>query len=96
MPLCQVRLKYAEDSDSNYCEDRYMKESAVKVKVEKMLSMLDNVVKESFKGHCAIFKGKRCDYDIKYFERKGKGYYVIKENNQDNCSQSELTSKGKI
>ena len=96
MPLCQVRVKYAEDSDSNYCEDRYMKESAVKVRVEKMLSMLDNVVKESFKGHYAIFKGKRCDYDIKYFERKGKGYYVIKENNQDNCSQSELISKGKI
>ena len=96
MPLCQV--KYAEDSDSNYCEDRYMKESAVKVRVEKMLSMLDNAVKESFKGHYAIFKGKRygCDYDIKYFERKGKGYYVIKENNQDNCSQSELISKGKI
>ena len=68
----------------------------MKVRVEKMLSMLDNVVKESFKGHCAIFKGKRCDYDIKYFERKGKGYYVIKENNQDNCSQSELISKGKI
>ena len=73
-----------------------MKESAMKVRMEKMLSMLDNVVKESFKGHCAIFKGKRCDYDIKYFERKGKGYYVIKENNQDNCSQSELISKGKI
>ena len=66
------------------------------VRVEKMLSMLDNVTKESFKGHYAIFKGKRCDYDIKYFERKGKGYYVIKENNQDNCSQSELISKGKI
>ena len=89
-------VEYAEDSDSNYCEDRYMKESAVNVRVEKMLSMLDNVVKESFKGHYAIFKGKRCDYDIKYFERKGKGYYVIKENNQDNCSQSELISKGKI
>ena len=44
MPLCQV--KYAEDSDSNYCEDRYMKESAVKVRVEKMLSMLDNVASQ--------------------------------------------------
>ena len=72
-----------------------MKESAMKVRMEKMLSMLDNVVKESFKGHCAIFKGKRCDYDIKYFERKGKGYYIIKENNQDNCSQSELISRGR-
>ena len=31
-----------------------------------------------------------CDYEIIYFERKGKEYYVIRGNNLDSHSQSKL------
>ena len=60
--------------------------------MEKMLSILDNVVKVPFKGHYAIFKGMSygCDYEIIYFEWKGKEYYDIKENDLDSRSRSEL------
>ena len=55
-----------------------MKESAVKVRMEKMLSMLENVVKEPFKGHLCYFqKDELLLWLWNYFERKDKEYYVL-------------------
>ena len=95
MPLCCGR-GYAENSDHNYCKDRYEEISneskdgkdafnAVKVGMGKMLSMLKKgtVVKEPFNWHYAIFKGMSYgwdyDYEIIYFEWKGKEYMLSKK-----------------
>ena len=76
---------YTEDgSFDSYYEDRYDRISS-KVRNEEN-AFTGVVVKEPFKGHYAIVKAKRYgnESEIVYFERKSKGYYVIKENNLDN------------
>lgn len=85
---------FTEDSDVSDEEERYEEIRSESEVEEDDFNAGDcvKVVEEPFKGHYAIVQGKSYgdEWEIVYFERKNKGYYVIKENDLDSRSPSEL------
>ena len=79
VPWCWVR-GYAEDSDDNWCKDRYERLSS-ESKDGKDAFNTRKCTEELFKGHYVTFKGMSygCDYKIIYFESKVKNIMLSKK-----------------